>query len=170
MTVTWPLIWVQQIKSWWYCFDKYSKVQCYYLKIIITDGIFQDKLAAYQYAKVARDEKDIKIFGIGVGDKDRFRPGIHGPKLAGPGPSGSVLVLVLKFQNLRPYQDRENLKIRSVDPWVRQLNEVSGGAENVFYHDDFSNLLQKISELKVVQFECFDEFKDFCKGKRHLKL
>jgi len=85
--------------------------------IIITDGIFQDKLAAYQYAKIARDEKDIKIFGIGVGDKDRFR----------------------------------------------QLNEVSGGAENVFYHDDFSNLLQKISELKVVQFECFDEFKDFCK-------
>lgn len=92
----------------------------FYFQIIITDGIFQDKLAAYQYAKVARDQ-DIKIFGIGVGNKDRFR----------------------------------------------QLNEVSGGAENVFYHDDFSNLLQKISELKVVQFECFDEFKDFCKGKRH---
>ena len=83
-------------------------------------------------------------------------------------------IRILKFQNLGPDQDREkfeNLKIRRyVDPSFRQLNEVSGGAENVFYHDDFSNLLQKISELKVVQFECFDEFKDFCKGKRHLKL
>ena len=50
------------------------------------------------------------------------------------------------------------LNKNTVNIWL----QMAESQEQVFLHRNFKNFLTQINQLKVAQFECFDEFIDYC--------